>query len=92
MENETLFRCLEKQGIVVYTGFLANAAKSRHWGNKRIYALKKTYDSLAPRPLHAFQTAIIRAHWNEVKLMIETVTNAPPSAKGEERYTHKPSP
>ena len=73
----------------------ANAAKSIYWANKRterIYALKKTYDSLAPRPLHAFQTAVIRAHWNEVKLMIETVTNAPPSAKGEERYTHKPSP
>ena len=89
MENETLFRCLEKQGIVVYTGFLANAAKSIHWGNKRIYALKKTYDSLAPRLPHAFQTAIIRAHWNEVKLMIETL---PPGPKSEERYTHKPSP
>lgn len=92
MENETLFRCLEKQGIVFYAGFLANAAKSIHWGNKRMYALKKTYDSLSPTRPHAFQTAIIRAHWNEVKLMIETLTNTPPSPKGEERYTHKPSP
>ena len=74
---------------MVYTGFLANAAKSRHWANRRIYALKKTYDSLAPRPLHVFETAIIRAHWNEVKLMIETL---PPGPKSEERYTHKPSP
>lgn len=72
----------------------ANAAKSIHWGNIRIYALKKTYDSsLVPRLLRAYQTAIIRAHWNEViKLMIETLTNTPSSPKGEEKYTQKPSP
>ena len=34
----------------------------------------------------------IRAHWNEVKLMIETLTNTPSSPKGEEKYTQKPSP
>ena len=34
----------------------------------------------------------IRAHWNEVKLMIETLTNTPSSPKGEKKYTQKPSP
>ena len=34
----------------------------------------------------------IRAHWNEVKLMIATLTNTPSSPKGEKKYTQKPSP
>ena len=31
----------------------------------------------------------IRAHLNEVKLMIETLTNTPSSPKGEKKYIHK---